>query len=73
MPWLACYGNDIKPNIEIDAMIAHISIGSLHNLTYLVICNSIYGISIAIASTRFHFHNSQRIIFLGHDVQLFIP
>ena len=68
MSRLACYGNDVKPNIEIDEMIAHISIGCLHYFSYFIVCDSLYGIAITIASTSFHLHDSQRVIFLGYDV-----
>ena len=68
MSQFACYGNDVKSNIKVDAVIAHIGIGSLHYFSYLIVRNSLYGIAITIASTSFHLHDSQRVIFLGHDV-----
>ena len=64
-----CDSNDIKTHIEVYAMIANIGIGSLHNLVYLIICNSIYGIAITIVLARLHLYYCQRIILLRHNIK----
>ena len=70
---LARDSNNIKSHIKIDAMVAHISVGSLHNLIYLIIRNSIYSITITITFARLHLYNGQRIVLLSHNIKFFVP
>ena len=71
--WVARDGYDIKAHRQVDTIIFHVSISSLHYLIDFAICYRFKSIAIAFASTCFHFDYGKYSIFLCDDIQLFMP
>ncbi len=69
LAWFTGYSDNIKSHVEVDTMIAYVSIGRLHDFVNLAICHGIYSISIAVASACLYLYNGKRIIFLRYDIE----
>ena len=72
-PKFASQGDNVKPYVEINAMIAYVSIGSLYNLVDLLVGYCIYGITETIILACFYLNDGNSIILLRYDVEFLVP